>query len=216
MRIALWTAALLMMISAGLAQTPDEAWNNLRQLRTGQKVRLQDSTSREIEGTFLGLNPEGLSLRVKNQPIFIPRSEVRTVVLPASRARQILLGILAGALMGASVWTEVDRQQRGCWDDEDVYGNDLGCDDNGKGLSSRSLAIFTGVGAGTVGIASALAKGPGKVIYWFNPAWANADRTPVGLLEELPLDLRPSLSNFAQSLQTLYIAQSDCQAGALP
>jgi hypothetical protein len=140
---------------------PDDPWDNLESLRPGQEIRILDVNSREVRGRFRGLSEAFLELQVSGKAMALARQNVVMVSLqPPSKAKRILLGILGGALTGISLWAEADRQVRRCWDDEGYY-----CEEE-RGLSARSAAIATAVGAAASGLAVALLKPDELVIYY--------------------------------------------------
>ncbi len=140
---------------------PTDPWENLSSLRQGQEIHIFDANSREVRGRFLGLTAAALEFQANGKAMTLARQDVAMVSLvPPSKAKRVLLGILGGALTGMSVWAEADRQARGCWDDEGYY-----CEE-GRGLSSRSAAIATATGAAASGLAVALVKPDELVIYY--------------------------------------------------
>jgi len=200
-RLVLTMVILAPLPAAGFAQAPEDSWGNLKQLRVGNKVEVVDLAAKKVKGRFLEFSENAILLRVKKQEVSIPRLEVVLVSRPASKAKTILLGILAGALIGAQAWIKADRHARGYWyDDEYRYS----CE-NRKGLSGRSAVIFSGAGAGAAGLASAFTKGAGKVIYAhdpnkaYDPATSVSGPQPAG--SQLPLaefDLRPTRAGYPE------------------
>ena len=140
---------------------PADPWDNLRSLRQGQQIHIVDVNSREVSARFLLLSDTALEFQVNGKAMILARQDVAVVsLLPPSKAKRILLGILGGALTGMSVWAEADRQARRCWDDEGYY-----CEEE-SGLSSRSAAIATAIGAAVSGLAVTFVKPDELVIYY--------------------------------------------------
>ena len=91
------------------AQPPVETsitdWNNLRQLRVGDKVEVVRHNLGKHKGKVLAWTEESISLRLKNQDVTIPREEVyRVTWLSKSRRggnRNVLIGLALGAAVGA-------------------------------------------------------------------------------------------------------------------
>jgi hypothetical protein len=138
-----------------------DPWDNLRSLRQGQQIRILDANSRKVSGRFLGLSDAFMEFQANGKAMTVAREDVVMVsLLPPSKAKRVLLGILGGALGGMNVWAEADRQARYCWDDE---GH---CSEEERGLSARSAAISIAVGATASGLAAALVKPDELVIYY--------------------------------------------------
>lgn len=193
MRSTISAVVLLILAPAiGLPQAPTDSWNNLKLLRVGNNIEVVNAHSERVKGQFLGVSEGFLSLRVNKQSLNIPRDEVVVVSRPTSRVKQLLMGVLAGAVIAANAWVKADRHARGCYGDDDF---EWSCDPNRKGLSRRSLAIGTGVGAGALGIAAAFMKVPGQLMYARDPNGtpdaAVPDSSPEAqVVDELPLALR--------------------------
>jgi hypothetical protein len=158
---------------------PTDPWNNLRHLRQGQQVHIFDANSRKVSARFLGVSGAALEFQVNGKAMTLSHEDVVMVSLPPpSKAKRILLGILGGALVGMNVWAEADQPARRCWDDEGYY-----CEEQ-RGLSSRSAAFSTALGAAVSGLATALVKPDELVIYfkgWESPkhqASPDADLLP--------------------------------------
>lgn len=145
---------------APLASRTDP-WENLGDLRKGQSIRILHTNSQRIDARFVGLSEAALEVQVSKKTLTVAREDVVMVSLkPPSKAKRILLGILAGAAAGFSVWAEADRHARNCWDDDGYY-----CERE-DGLSSRSAVIATATGAGIAGLVSSFVKADELVIYF--------------------------------------------------
>ncbi len=89
-----------------LAQEPGEhSWENLQQLRVGQKIEVVDTNLKKLKGTFLSFSEEAISLRVKKQEVGIQRPNVLRVSLreKSKRLRNALIGMAIGAGAGVAV-----------------------------------------------------------------------------------------------------------------
>ncbi len=186
-------SALILLIlasAAGFPQTADP-WANLNQLRSGQKINVVGLDRKRMSVNFLGATEDGLRFRYKGKEVVLPRSEVLIISMqPPADWKQLLLGLAAGAAVGFGAWSGADMRERGCLDDLGYY-----CASD-EGLSGRSAAIATGVGAGVGVLVAALVKGNERVLYAYD-----ADR-PVEMPAPVPipgitlLDLQPGFMGF--------------------
>lgn len=163
MRKAIYVTVLLLWAPGfGLAQDSVGSWENLQDLRTGQKIEVVDSSLKKVKGRFRGFTQDGMSLQLKhNKQLALQRDQVLMVRVHSSWGARLLFGLLAGALIGAEAWLEADRDKRGRTE----------CSDEGeRGLSARSAGYVAGAGAGVVGLAAAFSGDSGRVIYFHNPA----------------------------------------------
>jgi hypothetical protein len=91
------------------AQPPAEPgisdWNNLQQLRVGDKVEVVRTDLSKHKGTFLSFSDEAISLRVKKQEVGVQREDVFRVSLRGrpKRSTSALVGAAIGALAGVGV-----------------------------------------------------------------------------------------------------------------
>ena len=108
-------------------------WNNLQQVRVGQKIEVVDTNLKKYKGTFLSFSEEAISLRVKKDEVAIQRPHVlRVSVQGGGRSKNALTGMVIGAVAGLLLGVIVD------------YGDDL---DSNNGKIFAPL-VFGGVGAG--------------------------------------------------------------------
>jgi len=102
MRNAILAMVLVVLATAvAVAQTSEESWENLTQLRVGQKIQVVDIDLKSHNGTFLSFSEEAISLRVGKKEIALPRQNVLRVSNreKTKRWRNVLLG---AAIMGAA------------------------------------------------------------------------------------------------------------------
>ena len=106
-----WMAVIVFLLSLTLsgalaAKEPDEqSWENLKQLRVGQKIQVVQMNVKSLKGTFLGVSEEVISLRVKKNEVTIPRADVLRVSSRQSsrRVRNALIGTAIGLGVGFGV-----------------------------------------------------------------------------------------------------------------
>ncbi len=186
--------------AAGYSQTADP-WANLSQLRSGQKINVVGLDRQKISVSFLGATGDFLRFQYKGKEVVLPRSEVLIISMkPPVDWKQLLLGLAAGAAAGYGAWAGADMRERGCLDDLGYY-----CASD-KGLSGRSAAIATGVGAGVGILLSALVKGNERVLY----AYDARESREMPALESSPLpvpgisllDLQPGFLGFEGGVRT--------------
>lgn len=149
------------------APVAPDPWGTLRQLQSGEKIRVVDANLHRVNAQFLGVSDDFLKFRANGKTVIVEREKVMMVSLqPPSRAKQILLGILAGAMIGAAAWANASYcEKHGCYDEATGYWHE----GSGKGYSPRSGYIATGIGAGVLGIFAALAGKSDNVIYFHDP-----------------------------------------------
>jgi hypothetical protein len=81
------------------------SWENLQQVRVGQKIEVVDTNLKKYKGTFLSFSDEAISLRVKRQEVGVQREDVFRVSLRGrpKRSTSALVGAAIGALAGVGV-----------------------------------------------------------------------------------------------------------------
>jgi hypothetical protein len=98
---------LLLLFAPQDARAEQSRWQNLEQVRTGQKVTVIVRDHRSISGTFLRFSNNDLTLHVGDSVVKINRDDVsRITVKGGHRGRNALIGFLAvggfGAIAGAA------------------------------------------------------------------------------------------------------------------
>lgn len=101
-RTAAAIAILILASGVTLAQASPDFWENLGQLRPGEKIAVVDKDLKSIEGSFTGYSSDALSLRTGAGEIAMPRAQVLTVKRRGAthRRRNVLIGMAAGAAGG--------------------------------------------------------------------------------------------------------------------
>ena len=90
------------------SQAAQNNWDNLKELRPGQKIEVVDAKMKTLKGTFVSVSDEGLSLEAGKSQESVPRAEVVRVSVrdTSHRTRNMLLasGIIGGiALIPAGI-----------------------------------------------------------------------------------------------------------------
>ena len=85
---------LFLVPTLAAAQTAKESWENLKQLRAGQKVEVVDAKMKTSNGKFISLTDEAITLREGKNDVTLPRAEVVRVSIgnTSHRMRNVLLG----------------------------------------------------------------------------------------------------------------------------
>ncbi len=88
----------------GLGRAGKQSWENLNQLRVGQKIEVLDMNSTSLNGTFLGFSEEAISLRVGTGEVAVPRAKVLRVRLrQPRRSRNAAIGAAVGVGVGLAI-----------------------------------------------------------------------------------------------------------------
>ncbi len=90
------------------------SWENLQQVRMGQKIEVVDTNLKKLKGTFLSFSDEAISLRVKKQEVGVQRPNVLRVSMreKSKRLRNALIGLAIGAGAGvaaAEIFVRTDQ-----------------------------------------------------------------------------------------------------------
>ena len=94
----------LLATGLGFAQTAEDAWDNLKQLRMGQKVEVVDMNLKSLKGSFTDLSEQGISIQTDEGEKVINRASVlRVSVRGGKRARNAWIGLAVGGGAGAAI-----------------------------------------------------------------------------------------------------------------
>ena len=87
------------------AQALENSWDNLRQLRPGERIEIVDARTKSHRGEFAAYATEGISLSRNGGVITIRRAEVASIkrIGESRRRRNILLGAAIGAAAGLAI-----------------------------------------------------------------------------------------------------------------
>jgi hypothetical protein len=91
-------------ISLRAQESGKHSWENLQQVRVGQKIEVVDTNLKKLKGTFLSFSEEAISLRVGKDEVGVQRPNVLRVSLreKSKRLRNALIGLAIGAGAGAA------------------------------------------------------------------------------------------------------------------
>ncbi len=141
---------LLLFPIVTTAQTAEGSWENLNQLRVGQKIELVETNLKKLKGTFLSFSEEAISLRVGKDEVGVPRVNVLRVgsLDQSKRKRNIVLGVALGAGLGVAAGIGLSY----AWFDE--------------GDQAKAVALIVGCSAGGAAALGAMGASSGyQTIY---------------------------------------------------
>ena len=106
MRKAIFVLVFLPLVPAfALAQSAKDSWDNIKQLKPGQKIQVVDTSMKSLRGPFVSVSAEAITLQVGKNPQSIERAKVVRVSVrdTSHRTRNMLLGsgILGGIALAA-------------------------------------------------------------------------------------------------------------------
>jgi hypothetical protein len=106
-RVSVTLLLLLLVPGVGLAQSPQDNWDNLKQLRQGQRIEIVDSSMKTLKGTFVSVSDEAISLAAGKGEEPVARANVVRVSIrdTSHRTRNMAMGagILGGIALVAGV-----------------------------------------------------------------------------------------------------------------
>jgi hypothetical protein len=128
------------------ALAADGSWDNLAQLRAGQRIEVVDMNLASVTGEFTGYTADSLSLRAGGTERAIARADVLSVKNRerSHRRRNVLLGLAVGAAAGLAA------------------GAIRGATYHEEGEGPVFMAVYTPIGAG-IGAAAGAALPAGSV-----------------------------------------------------
>jgi len=103
--------ASLLASGIAIAGTKDPAsWDNLKQLRAGDKIEVIDQSLKSFRGNFACVSDEAISLQSKKESFTIERANVLRVSArnSAKRNRNMLIGAAIGAGAALAIALPVD------------------------------------------------------------------------------------------------------------
>ncbi len=91
----------LLTQSTGLSarEPAEQSWENLKQLKVGHEIQVVQMKIKSLQGTFLDVSEEVISLRVKENEAALPGEDVLRVSSreKSKRLRNTLIGLGAGS-----------------------------------------------------------------------------------------------------------------------
>ena|SRR5208337_927318 len=104
---------LLMVPGFGSAQSSQNNWGNLKQLRPGQKIEVVDSSMKSLRGPFVSVSEEAITLQVGKSQESVERAKVVRVSVrdTSHRTRNMLIGAAVGVGAGLAITLPLEIQQ---------------------------------------------------------------------------------------------------------
>lgn len=109
-RLILAIVGSLLLAGQVSAQTAQDSWENLKQLRPGQKIEVIDMKWKSLKGTFVAVSDEAILLRTDGNEVSVLRADVLRVSLRehSRRGRNTLIGLGVGAGAGFAIGRAID------------------------------------------------------------------------------------------------------------
>jgi uncharacterized protein YcfJ len=96
---------------APLAWTQSSPWQSLGQIQPGAKVQVVEQSLKSTSGRFVRFSDADLTLDVNKKEVVVPKEQVyRVSVTGKNRKRNTLIGLAAGASLGAVVGAAVQHE----------------------------------------------------------------------------------------------------------
>jgi hypothetical protein len=97
----------------GMAQSAQDSWDNLKQLRPGQKIEVVDTSMKSLRGPFVSVSEEAITLEVGKTQESIERAKVVRVSVrdTSHRTRNMLIGAAVGVGAGLALTVPLEVQQ---------------------------------------------------------------------------------------------------------
>jgi hypothetical protein len=132
-RVTLGILLALLACVGAWAQGPADSWDNLKQLRVGQKIEVVEVNLKSLKGTFTSFSEEAISLRTDGGEVGVRRDDVFRVTLRegSKRLRNTLIGMGIGAAGGVAAGVGLMERETGY-----------------AGAVAGTVALFAGIGAG--------------------------------------------------------------------
>jgi hypothetical protein len=98
---------LVLVLVLGMAQSAQDSWDTLKQLRPGQKIEVVDTSMKSLRGPFVSVSEEAITIEAGKSQESIERAKVVRVSVRdnSHRARNMLLGagILGGIALAVAI-----------------------------------------------------------------------------------------------------------------
>jgi len=132
----------LVLASVAIAQDRDEhRWENVENLKVGQKLEVTTTQLRTIQGIYLNSSEVAIRLRTPQGEVSLMREEVfRVKSQEGKRKQNILTGVVVGALSGVVLGAVADFK-------DDVDGSDSGSNNGKLGGSVVGAGVGAGIGS---------------------------------------------------------------------
>ncbi len=96
--------ALLALLLSLPTNAQQSNWQNLAQVRPGDRIELTDMHLKVQSGEFVSFTESDLTMRVAGKEVVMPKEEVyRVTVHGRGRGRHVLRGLLIGGAIGGGI-----------------------------------------------------------------------------------------------------------------
>src|SRR5579872_1786134 len=112
-----------------------QAWEELRDLKPGDRVRIVETSGHEYQGAFRAVSADSLTIAAGAKEVAVERPKIRRVQVRSSsrRVRNVVIGVAIGLAIGVTVDQTVGAYLR----------NETG--DSGRGVTyAAPIAVFGG------------------------------------------------------------------------
>jgi hypothetical protein len=131
-----------LLIGSSLCGAENPAWNNLKQLSPGQRVRIVLNSKESFKGQFQSITDDAIIVRADGADQTLSRSNVQQVSSrrPGHRGRHALIGAAIGAGAGLGTGAAIDNN---------CSGSSIVCTGNrGKAILTPLFGLLgAGIGA---------------------------------------------------------------------
>lgn len=100
--IRLVTWSLIWFVLLGSMTQGQSDWEAVLVLATGTELRIQNRANQSVEGRVGTVDENGITILLKNKPVFIPRNSIRSIkqLGQSNATRNAGIGALAGVAGG--------------------------------------------------------------------------------------------------------------------
>jgi hypothetical protein len=125
----------------GLAQSAQDSWDNLKQLRPGEKIEVVGTSMETLHGPLVAVSEEAITLKVGQSQQSVERAKVVRVSVrdTSHRKRNMLIGTAVGAGVGLAIAVPVGM----------ICSNEGNC---GTGQTAGTALAVVGLGAAGAGL----------------------------------------------------------------
>lgn len=100
-RLIPFSVVAMVLLMPKMAVAQQNRWANLEQIQQGQKVVVVDQQMKTLNGTFVRVTENDLTIKIKDKETKIDRDSVyRVTTGPQHRGRNALIGLGVGAAVG--------------------------------------------------------------------------------------------------------------------
>jgi len=112
-RVSFAVVFLLFVTAAARPQQASSSWDNLGQLRSGEKIEVVDTQMKEFKGEFISFSEDGIVLRAGKVEQTVARTDVLRVSVrdTSHRTRNMLIGAAVGVGAGLAISIPLAIQQ---------------------------------------------------------------------------------------------------------